>query len=135
MTEKCFIDSNVWVYLLSDDDPVKTEKAGTMLTRIQHKVVSWQVVNEVCFTLIRKKGREEPFVRKTIDLICESCEVVDFSVSLLEAASRLRVQHSISFWDSLIVSAALMAECDKLLSEDLQSHQRYGKMIVQNIFR
>ena len=134
MIEKCFVDSNVWIYFLSDGDPAKTEQASAALTQAQHKVVSWQVINEVCFTLARKKGMDESFVRKTIDLICESCEVVDFNVSLLEAASHLRAQHSISFWDSLIVAAALAAECDTLFSEDLQSRRRYGKMTVQNIF-
>jgi len=89
----------------------------------------------VCFTLIRKKGINESFVRKTIDFIYESCEVVYFNFSLLEAASHLRAQHSISFWDSLIVAAALAAECDMLLSEDLQSSRRYGKMTVHNIFK
>ena len=134
MTGKCFVDSNVWIYFFSDGDPAKTQQAEALLTRTRHKVVSWQVINEVCFTLIRKKGMDESFVRKTIDFICESCEIVDFNVSLLEAASHLRAEHSISFWDSLIIAAALTAGCDMLLSEDLQNRRRYGKMTVHNIF-
>jgi len=134
MTAKCFVDSNVWIYHLTDDDPAKKAQAAALLSEVRRKVVSWQIVNEVCATLVRKKGKDESFVRMTIDFICDSCEVVDFNVSLLEAASHLRAQHSISFWDSLIVAAALAAECDTLFSEDLQSRRRYGKMTVQNIF-
>ena len=134
MTRKCFIDSNVWIYLLTDDAPTKTAQAVAVLSETRRKVVSWQVINEVCFTLLRKKGKDEPFVRKVVDLICDSCEVVDFNVSLIETASRLRAQHSISFWDSLIVATAFVAECDTLFSEDMQNGWRYKDMVVRNIF-
>ena len=134
MTGKCFVDSNVWLYLLTDDDPVKAGKADAVLSEIRQKVISWQVINEVCSALLRKKGKDESFVRRTIDLICDSCEVTDFNVSLLETASHLRAQDSISFWDSLVVAAAFSAECDVLLSEDMQNGRRYGDMVVRNIF-
>ena len=134
MTGKCFIDSNVWLYLLSDDDLAKKRKADTVLSEVRQKIVSWQVINEVCINLVRKKGMDESFVRKTIGFICESCAVVDFNVSLLDTASHLRARHSISFWDSLVVAAALAAGCDMLFSEDLQNGQRYGQMVVRNIF-
>ena len=134
MTEKCFIDSNIWIYLLTDDDPVKAARANALLATIRQKVVSWQVINEVCVNLIRKKGKDESFVLTTLDFICESCEVVDFTVPLLETASHLRTRYSVSFWDSLVIAAALATECDALLSEDLQNGQRYGRMVVHNIF-
>ena len=64
MTGKCFVDSNVWVYLLTDDTPAKTSQAAAALSGMRQKVVSWQVINEVCVTLLRKKGKDEPFMRK-----------------------------------------------------------------------
>jgi predicted nucleic acid-binding protein len=62
MSANCFIDSNVWLYLLSDDDKHKKTKAKAFLAgqpgdETFHKVISWQVMNEVCANLIRKKGR------------------------------------------------------------------------------
>ena len=133
MTEKCFIDSNIWIYALTDDDPIKAMRANTVLSGIRQKVISWQVINEVCVNLIRKK-KDEPFVATTLNFMYESCEVIDFTVPLLETASHLRSRHSISFWDSLIVATALAVECDTLLSEDLQHGQRYGQMTIHNIF-
>jgi len=35
----------------------------------------------------------------------------------------LRQQHTFSYWDSLIVAAALDAGCDMLFSEDMQHGQ------------
>ncbi|MDR2849266.1 MAG: PIN domain-containing protein [Verrucomicrobiota bacterium] len=137
MTGKVFLDSNVWIYLLTQDEPDKRQKAKEFVddARVNSIVtVSWQVVNEVCVNLLRKKGRDEPFVRFTIDFICGSCEVVDFTAPLLESASDLRTRHSVSFWDSLIVSAALSADCDFLVSEDMQDGKKFGKLRVKNIF-
>ena len=133
MTEKCFIDSNIWIYALTDDDPIKAMRASTMLSEIRQKVISWQIINEVCVNLIRKK-RDESFIVTTLNFMRESCEVIDFTVPLLEMASHLRSRNSISFWDSLVVATALVAECDALLSEDFQQGQRYGQMVIHNIF-
>jgi len=135
MTEKCFVDSNIWIYSFADDDPARKKKACEFLNSTRPTVVSWQVVNETCSTLLHKKGKNEIFIRFVVDHICESCEVVDFNASLLESASQLRTRYSISFWDSLIVAAALAAGCSTLCSEDMQHGQKYGEMAVHNIFK
>jgi len=134
MTEKCFVDSNIWIYSFADDDPVRKKKACELLDNTHPKVVSWQVINEICTILLHKKGKDEIFIRFVIDHICESCEVVDFNVPLLEEASRLRARHSISFWDSLVVAAAIAAGCSTLFSEDMQHGKKYGRMAIRNIF-
>ncbi|MDR3089632.1 MAG: PIN domain-containing protein [Desulfobulbaceae bacterium] len=134
MNGKHFIDSNVWIYFLTDDDPEKKERVGAMLAEARRKVVSWQVVNEVCANLIRKKGQEESLVGRVIDFMCGSCEVVDCSRGILEQASSLRSGHSVSFWDSLVVAAAISANCDVLVSKDMQDGKKFGRLSVQNIF-
>jgi predicted nucleic acid-binding protein len=134
MTAKYFVDSNVWLYQLSDDEPVKKERAGELLNSMRHKFISWQVVNEVCANLIRKKGKDEVFVRFAISFMLDSCALVAFSQKMLESASELRQGHSVSFWDSLVVAAALEAKCDFLVSEDMQDGKRFGALQVRNLF-
>ena len=137
MTGRCFIDSNVWIYLMSDDDLAKKRQAGEFVRdaiNSGNATVSWQVVNEVYRTLVCKKNKNEPFVRLTIELICGSCEIADFSEHMLEIASDLRAHHSVSFWDSLIIAAALESGCDTLISEDMQNGRKFGRMTVRNIF-
>jgi predicted nucleic acid-binding protein len=43
--------------------------------------------------------------------------------------------HELSFFDALIVAAALDAGCHLLFSEDLQHGQRFGALTVENPFR
>ena len=40
----------------------------------------------------------------------------------------------LSFWDSLILQAALDSECTLLVTEDLQHGQRIGGLKVENPF-
>ena len=140
MSANCFIDSNVWLYLLSDDDKHKKTKAKAFLAgqpgdETFHKVISWQVMNEVCANLIRKKGKNEEFVSIAIDFLFRSCVVVDCTRAIVEKAVELRRTRSISFWDSLIVSTALASDCKMLVSEDMQDGEVFcGSLTVRNIF-
>jgi predicted nucleic acid-binding protein len=43
--------------------------------------------------------------------------------------------HKVSFYDALIISAALEARCEVLFSEDLQHEQKFGELEVMNPFR
>jgi len=135
MTGRWFFDSNVWIYLLAEDDSAKRERAGQLLSEVRDKVISWQVVNEVCATLVKKKNKPEAFVRVAMGHMCKSCEVIDFSMPLLETASDLRARHGISFWDSLVVAAAQVAGCDTIASEDMQDGMKFGHVTVRNVFR
>ena len=54
---------------------------------------------------------------------------------VIEAAWLLQDRHSLSWWDALIVSAAQVAGCGYLLSEDLQAGQRFGNVVVVDPFQ
>ncbi|MGH3753034.1 MAG: PIN domain-containing protein [Pseudonocardiaceae bacterium] len=60
--------------------------------------------------------------------------LVDTDPLLIISASRLSEQHSINFWDALIVEAALRAGAAELVTEDLQHGRRFGKLQVRNPF-
>ncbi len=55
------------------------------------------------------------------------------SQPLYEEALHLQAKHRLS-WYSLIVAAALQAECGVLFSEDLQHDMRLGNLKVENPF-
>lgn len=54
----------------------------------------------------------------------QDCKIVHSNVSQHLLASRLRDSYSFSYWDSLIVAAALDAGCTTLFSEDMQHGQK-----------
>jgi len=48
---------------------------------------------------------------------------------------QIEVQAQISYWDALIVAAALLSGCDTLYTEDLQHGRVFeGQLIVVNPF-
>ena len=61
--------------------------------------------------------------------------VVANSGKLLTDAIELQQKSKLSFWDSLVVQAAIDAECTALYSEDLSDGQRFGPVVVANPFK
>ena len=61
MTDKIFVDTNVWVYLYLHDDDEKYRIAEEYLSKSNPDVVfiiTWQIINEVANTLLRYKYTE-----------------------------------------------------------------------------
>jgi predicted nucleic acid-binding protein len=57
------------------------------------------------------------------------------SASFFSEALRLKSKHAISWYDALIVTAAIMGECKVLYSEDLPHGQRFGDLRIENPFQ
>lgn len=132
----CFIDTNIWLYAFIETDDEKKSVIARDLLRLSQPVVSVQVVNEVCVTMIRKAGFVEEQIRELVASFYAKYRVLDLGHSILISASELRESYSLSFWDSMIVASALDAEVSTLYSEDMQD----GLMIddslrISNPFR
>jgi len=59
---------------------------------------------------------------------------VHSSQALYAEALQLQASSGFSWYDALIVSAAIQAKCDFLYTEDLQHGQRFGALQVRNPF-
>jgi predicted nucleic acid-binding protein len=117
---ECFVDSNVWLYaIIEADDPVKTAAARNLL-QTASPVVSVQVINEVCVNLIRRAAFSEEQVREVVRSFYQQCRVVDLEQIDMLRASALRERYSLSFWDGLILAAALGAGVGVVATEDMQ---------------
>ena len=136
MTGKCFLDSNAWVYFFTPEDQTKHDIIKRFVKERQASgllFTSWQIINEVWRTLLRKNVRG-PVAREMAEFIYTSCERVDFSFDLLELAHELRSRHSVSYWDSLVVAAAMKSDCRYLISEDMQDGRWFDNTKISNIF-
>jgi predicted nucleic acid-binding protein len=60
--------------------------------------------------------------------------VVETTPQLIVSASLLHERDQVSFWDALIVEAALLAGADTLVTEDLHHGRRFGQLTVHNPF-
>lgn len=91
------------------------------INRAAELAVSVQVINEVCANLIKKAAFNETDVQKTVASFYLDCDVVGFDETLFMKASDLWLRYQFSYWDGLIVAAALFASADTLYSEDMHN--------------
>ena len=131
---RTFVNSNVWLYaLIAKQDQAKSELAREIISH--PRIVSVQVVNEVCVNLLRKGQRSEDEIDEVIRAFHSQHDVEPLDENVLLRAGELRRTSSLSFWDSLIVSAALTAGATVLYSEDLQHQQLIdGSLRIINPF-
>lgn len=133
------LDTNVFVYTFDAGAPIKQERAKELVKQSLSSgagCVSAQVVNEFVNVALRKfevplKPREcADYLEAVLAPLCQ----VFWSPRLAVRALDLHEGHQISWYDSLIVAAALEAGCETLYSEDLQSGRRFGDLLVSNPF-
>lgn len=134
-----FVDTNVLVYAEDGAAGRKQELAKRLVIDLWNErdgVLSVQVLQELYVTLTRKVGRPLA-AAKALAIIEEylAWVVVENTTGLLVDAVRLQERSRISFWDALVVQAAVEAGCDRLYSEDLNAGQRFGSVLVVNPFR
>ena len=138
MKDKIFVDSNIWIYLFTSDDVSKNELARDFITNSTDKgnifVISYQVINEVGAVLKRKKKFDEDKIQFVVDTMLDLCVIQDFSREIIINASMLRNKLLVSYWDSIIIAAAIESGCQYLTSEDFQNGQEIQGITVFNIF-
>jgi predicted nucleic acid-binding protein len=137
MTNRVFIDSNIWVYALSAQSEERELKARTFINDNvldSHPIISYQVINETMLAL-KKMGKREAELRQFIGSLFDICEVAGFTKETALLASELRETMSVSYWDSQIVASAYLANCSTLISEDMQDGSLIqGSLTIKNIF-
>ena len=128
-----FLDSNVCLYLLSEDSP-KKQHAERVLA-LPKTVISSQVLNETINVAIKKFKLSQYEIVSHIDFLLANCELQNSTVVLQKKAIDLHFRYQFSFYDSLIIAAALEAHCTILYSEDMNHGQLIeGKLKIINPF-
>lgn len=115
-----FFDTNVLLYLLSADT-AKADRAEEVLAL--GGTISVQVLNEFAALASRKLRMSWREVREVLAQIRAVCTVVPVTIETHEQALRIAERYGLSIYDALIVSAALLAGCKTLHSEDMQDGQ------------
>jgi len=115
-----FFDTNVLLYLLSADT-AKADRAEEVLAL--GGTISVQVLNEFAAVASRKLRMSWREVREVLSQIRAVCTVVPVTIETHEQALRIAERYGLSIYDALIVSAALLAGCKTLHSEDMQDGQ------------
>lgn len=125
-----FVDTNIVVYAFSGD-AARAERAEAILE--SQPTISVQVVNEFLSVCRVKLGLDIATRHRLAGELLVGCNVVALDLRVVVKAMEIETQANISYWDALIVAAALLSGCDTLYTEDLQHLQVFdGKLTVVN---
>ena len=133
---RSFIDTNILVYADDAFDPRKQQLALDLLVHLrtrQEAVLSTQVLQEYFVTATRQLGLEAHVARQRVTQFGRF-ELIQPTLNMLLAAMDLQQNHSLSFWDALIVQTASAARCSVLYSEDMQAGATIGNVLIINPF-
>ena len=127
MSAKPFLDTNVVLYLLSEDT-AKADRAEALLAA--GGTVSVQVLNEAVSVMTRKLKMNLHEIREVLAGVRHYCAVEPLTAATQDEALDVMGRHGFSVYDSLIIAAAIRAGCDTLYSEDLQDGFRAGAVLT-----
>lgn len=127
--DKCFIDTNVLVYCYTKDEPAKRKKA-LMVANKQSAFISTQVLNEFTNTLKKKFNHSWTEIQQTLNEVSADFNVFINKPATIKQACHIADKYKFSFYDSLIIVAALECKCKILYSEDLQHKQLIEKTLT-----
>jgi len=135
----CFFDTNVLIYLFDKDSPNKAAVARQLYSRLVREksgLVSVQVLQEFFVTLSKKfaVALSPDDVKREVRDLSGLLKVIETDVALVLDSIKLSRRYTLSFWDGLIIQAALRSGASVLYTEDLQDGQVFESLTVCNPF-
>jgi predicted nucleic acid-binding protein len=141
MSAKAFLDTNIFIYAMAFDAPAgKRRTAGKLIRSAlieRDGVISYQVIQEF-FSVMWKKA-EHPITHNDgleyLENVFRPLLAVHSSIELVRESLEIYRRHKLSWYDSLIVAAAIEAGCSVLYSEDMHHGAKIGGVRIENPFR
>ncbi len=132
-----FFDTNVLIYAIDEGEPEKLGIASALVE--EHLVegdgmISVQVLREFYWASLRlSRPLSYQQAQKMVGYFSAFRTLAEDAGMVLGAIRRSR-EYMLSFWDALIVEAALAGGADRLLTEDLQHRQVIEGLRIENPF-
>ena len=130
-----FLDTNVVAYAFDRSEPMKQQRALTILEAEHRLVVSTQVLLETWWVLTRRLA--PPMPEDDAEIVLDELSklpVVQADTSLVMRAVQSSRRWQLALWDAMILEAARSAGCEKVLTEDLQHGMDFAGVVVENPF-
>jgi predicted nucleic acid-binding protein len=139
MNVRFFLDTNIFVYSFDENAPKKSDRASELIrqaVRSRNGIVSYQVVQEFLNVALRRfthpmtAAEAQQYLATTLRPLM----AVNSSAALYVEALRLASSYSLSWYDSVVVAAAIEGGAHVLYTEDLQHGQEFGTLRIENPF-
>ena len=139
MPDRYFLDTNIFVYTFDDTAKNKRQQAYKLVRQAittHTGVISYQVVQEFFNVALRRfvQPMTRPDAEDYLAEVFMPLLAVHSSPRLYEAALRLTNRGGLSWYDALIVAAAMEGQCKVLYTEDLQHGRKFDTLQIINPF-
>lgn len=139
MSDKFFLDTNIFVYTFDPRAPAKAKKAAQLIRQAADTgrgIVSYQVVQEFFSVAFRRflEPMSMAEAEQYLITVFRPLLAIHSSPALYVEALRITGKLHIRWYDSLVVAAALEGQCETLYTEDLQHGQKIEGMRIENPF-
>ena len=128
MQDKVFFDSNIIIYLYSEDEIEKIKFIKEIILN-NTNIISTQVINELCNIFKRKFKIDYEKLLEILNEIENSFEIYKINLNTIKYGINISKKYDYSYYDSLIIAQALENNCSTLYSEDLQHKQIIEKTL------
>jgi predicted nucleic acid-binding protein len=130
---RLFLDTNLLVYMHSDGDLAKRERARQIVTD-NRCFISTQTLNEFCNVAFRKLSMPAPEIDRIIVSLIDICRLTTVNRLTIRRAIALKDRYGYRFFDTLMIASALECNCELLCSEDMAHGQVIETTRIWNIF-
>ena len=136
--DRIFLDANIIIYAFDVSAREKHEEARKILAELWGSgrgLLSTQVLQELFVSVTRKIPSPLPLstAKEIVKDLLQWEVMINDGESILEAAD-IQAKQNFSFWDSLIIQAAIRGGASLLLSEDLSDGQTIRGVTIKNPF-
>lgn len=139
MSDKYFLDTNIFVYCFDDSQPDKKVRSLALIAdalQTGDGIISTQVMQEFLNVALRKfsvplKPEDgKVYLQRVMYPLCHVFPDLD----LYESALDILRETGYSFYDSLILAGAIKSGCATLYSEDFHAGQQVDQVKIVNPF-
>jgi predicted nucleic acid-binding protein len=131
------VDTNVLMYVHDPRDPAKQQIAESLLLGLSNCALLWQVAAEYLSASqkLQQFGYSRAQAWQDIRDLRRVWTTILPSWSVIDRAEKLLAKHSLSYWDSMVLAAALEGGVTRFYSEDLATYPRVNGLECINPFQ
>jgi len=137
MTERVFIDSNIFIYAYTgDDDQKHTISRDLLRYHVSNNdiILSVQILNEF-YSVMSRYNYPHDEIKICLNEIIGQVKVMPLTLGTFKQCIIIKEKYGYSWWDSLVLASAIENDCKILYSEDMQSNQIIeNRLMIVNPF-
>lgn len=138
MSDRIFVDTNILVYAHDESAKDRHSRAVAVIENLwetETGVISTQVLQEFYVVVTRKiKNPVRHDQAREIIRNYSAWPVYANDVETTIRASEIEGKNMLSFWDALIVAAAVRLHASKIITEDFNHGQVVEGVLIENPF-